>query len=370
MSNNSEIKNIIIPQIGPNDAEATLVEWFVKDGDKVKKGDSIFSLETAKSIIEIESEYEGIIVTLFDAGEILNTGSIIGFIGNDLNILNAEKQTQLSSNFNNAEKKINATNKAVQLANKLNIDINDIKQDRIIKSSDVRSFFESKSVGLSTNHNREQIELNDYQKAVIKTISWQQENAIVGYIEKIIDIKPVREYSAIKKKNNGWLLDPLFAIIAFNFVQHIKINKKLNTSINDGKVNRYSEINLGFTIDVEDKLIISVLPNADKYDEDDFIEKLFSLQKRTVTGDLKPNEMQKPTIGITSLAAYGVSRHIPILIPETSIIIALSDIMFSDRKINEHSVFGVTYDHRLHSGVQISKMLKAMNNQLITINNN
>ena len=100
------------------------------------------------------------------------------------------------------------------------------------------------------------------------------------------------------------------------------------------------------------------------------IENFFSVQKRTVSGNLKPNEMQKPTIGITSLAAYGVSRHIPILFPETSIIIALSEVMHSGKTSNEYSVFGVTYDHRLHSGVQISKMLKSMNNQLTTIKNN
>ena len=31
---------------------------------------------------------------------------------------------------------------------------------------------------------------------------------------------------------------------------------------------------LGFTLDVKDKLIISVFPDADQYNENDFIEKL------------------------------------------------------------------------------------------------
>ena len=191
MSNESEIKQVIIPQLGPNDTEVTLVEWFIQDGDEVQKGDIIFSLETAKAVTDIESEYNGIIVTLISVGEILNIGNIIAFVGKDKNEINIAKKNHLSSINTIFKTKINATKKAIQLANKLNIDISEIKQKGIIKTNDVELFFESKDKGSTINHNEEQIELNNYQKEVIKTISWQKENAIVGYIEKIIDIKLV-----------------------------------------------------------------------------------------------------------------------------------------------------------------------------------
>ena len=91
------------------------------------------------------------------------------------------------------------------------------------------------------------------------------------------------------------------------------------------------------------------------------------MQKRTVTGNLKPNEMQKPTIGITSLSSYGVSRHIPILLPNTSVMIALSDKLPFGNKNSIYCVFGVTYDHRLHTGVQISKLLKGFDRSIQNI---
>ena len=95
-----EIKQIIVPQVGPNDTKGTLIEWNVKDGDKVQKGDIIFSLETTKSVVEIESEYNGVIVTLFSEGEILNIGSIIAFIGNDLNIQSLKGKWYLLRMYN------------------------------------------------------------------------------------------------------------------------------------------------------------------------------------------------------------------------------------------------------------------------------
>ena len=43
MSRESALNIVVVPQIGPNDTEATLVEWHVKDGDAVQKNDIIIS---------------------------------------------------------------------------------------------------------------------------------------------------------------------------------------------------------------------------------------------------------------------------------------------------------------------------------------
>ena len=359
MPRKSALNIIVVPQIGPNDTEVTIVEWHVKDGDAVKKSDIIISLETAKAITDIESQYTGNIVTLQNEGQILAIGEKLAFIGNDLKKLAEEKKKYISLQSSKKDIKNIATKKAIQLAKKLNVRLDDINKEGIIKSDDVEEYHNSTQEKSNLEKNDKRLELSEYQKEIIKTISWQKENAIVGYIEKIIDIKPAKKYSEKMKKDKQWLFDPFFAIMAFRFVQCIKTHNSFNASINDGKHYNYKQINLGITIDVEDKLLISVFSGADSYNEIDFIENLFSLQKRTVNGDLKPNEMQKPTIGITSLSSYGVSRHIPILLPNTSIMIALSDKLPFGNKNSIYCVFGVTYDHRLHTGVQISKLLNS-----------
>ena len=50
-----------MPSLGADMEEGKLVEWLVKPGDKVKKGDIIAVVETQKGAIEIE---------IFEAGEI------------------------------------------------------------------------------------------------------------------------------------------------------------------------------------------------------------------------------------------------------------------------------------------------------------
>jgi pyruvate dehydrogenase E2 component (dihydrolipoamide acetyltransferase) len=368
MNENNTINVVAVPQIGPNDTEVTLVEWHVSDGDLVAPGDIIVSLETAKAVTEIESELSGYIIKLRQIDEILNIGEELALVGNNQKGLIKQKKDYLIKKDSEIDKSIIATKKAHKLANQLNINIDSISVEGIIKTNDVQNYFDSiQKPVLESSGDYELVELNDYQKEIIRSVSWQKENAIVGYIEKILNIESALTHAKSLKKDKKWLFDPYFAIIAYNFVQCISEHIFLNSTIVEGKLKKSSIINLGITVDVEDKLLISVLPNANKLNKIEFIENIFSLQKRTVSGKLKSYEMKNPTIGISSLSSHGVSKHIPVLLPRTSLIMALSDVLPNTHSDDSLSVFGITYDHRLHTGVQISVLLKELNNTILNI---
>ena len=48
-----------MPSLGADMEEGTLYEWFFKPGDRVKRGDVIASVETAKGVIDIEIFEDG-----------------------------------------------------------------------------------------------------------------------------------------------------------------------------------------------------------------------------------------------------------------------------------------------------------------------
>jgi pyruvate dehydrogenase E2 component (dihydrolipoamide acetyltransferase) len=52
---------IPIPKISDVDATVTIQEWYVTEGDAVKKGDILFDVETEKAILEVESRHDGIV---------------------------------------------------------------------------------------------------------------------------------------------------------------------------------------------------------------------------------------------------------------------------------------------------------------------
>ena len=70
-----------MPVLGADMDEGTLVEWLVKPGDQIHKGDIIAVVNTAKSAIEVESFHTGTIAELITpAGETVPVGTVLATI--------------------------------------------------------------------------------------------------------------------------------------------------------------------------------------------------------------------------------------------------------------------------------------------------
>jgi pyruvate dehydrogenase E2 component (dihydrolipoamide acetyltransferase) len=71
-----------MPKMGQSVEECVIVKWRCKDGDKVKKGDILFEIETEKAVLEVESFYEGTLLkVLVSQGQAAPVGATVAFIG-------------------------------------------------------------------------------------------------------------------------------------------------------------------------------------------------------------------------------------------------------------------------------------------------
>ncbi|MEA9659452.1 dihydrolipoamide acetyltransferase family protein [Xanthomonas campestris pv. raphani] len=74
----SEAKNFHLPDLGEGLPDATIVEWFVKEGDPVRLDDPLVSMETAKAVVEVPSPFSGTVVKLAGAaGDVITTGAVL-----------------------------------------------------------------------------------------------------------------------------------------------------------------------------------------------------------------------------------------------------------------------------------------------------
>jgi len=72
----ADIKTFHLPDLGEGLPDATVVDWFVKEGDVVKLDAPLVSMETAKAVVEVPSPYSGKVVKLFGgAGAVIETGA-------------------------------------------------------------------------------------------------------------------------------------------------------------------------------------------------------------------------------------------------------------------------------------------------------
>ncbi|MCJ7661723.1 MAG: 2-oxo acid dehydrogenase subunit E2 [Anaerolineales bacterium] len=73
---------VIMPKLGFDMAEGTLVRWVVHEGESVGKGDVLAEIETDKATVEVESSFDGVVLKhLAEEGAIVPVSTPIAIVG-------------------------------------------------------------------------------------------------------------------------------------------------------------------------------------------------------------------------------------------------------------------------------------------------
>ncbi len=72
--------DVKIPEVGESVQEALLVQWYHKDGDRVKKDQILFLIETDKVTLEVVAEADGILRIQVQEGETVAVGAVVAVI--------------------------------------------------------------------------------------------------------------------------------------------------------------------------------------------------------------------------------------------------------------------------------------------------
>ena len=74
----SDTKKFLLPDLGEGLPDATIVEWYVKEGDVIRLDDNLVSMETAKALVDVPSPVSGTVVKLAGAaGDVVVTGTML-----------------------------------------------------------------------------------------------------------------------------------------------------------------------------------------------------------------------------------------------------------------------------------------------------
>jgi pyruvate/2-oxoglutarate dehydrogenase complex dihydrolipoamide acyltransferase (E2) component len=75
---------IVMPQLGLSMTEGTVISWLKSVGDRVEKGESLFSVETDKVEMDVESSGAGYVSEiLVNAGQAVAVGTVIALLSEE-----------------------------------------------------------------------------------------------------------------------------------------------------------------------------------------------------------------------------------------------------------------------------------------------
>ena len=74
--------NVVMPRLGSEMIHGNIVEWLKKEGDQVNTGDALFSVDTEKAVMDVESEVSGILkkIMINDPEKQIPVGDVVAII--------------------------------------------------------------------------------------------------------------------------------------------------------------------------------------------------------------------------------------------------------------------------------------------------
>jgi pyruvate/2-oxoglutarate dehydrogenase complex dihydrolipoamide acyltransferase (E2) component len=190
------------------------------------------------------------------------------------------------------------------------------------------------------------------ERAMARTVEWHRDHAAAGYIEIAYDPAPWDRYAAEFQKAHGLLMNPLLSLISWKLACLAAGRPRINATVSPSGAFIYDCVNLAFTVQAGSSLYLVVVKEAERMSELQFVRTLGELQRAAVKRRVKAEDAADPTISFSSMARWNVVRHIPLLPPNTGLIVGHAAASGAT------ATLGASYDHRLMTGFDVARVLQ------------
>jgi pyruvate dehydrogenase E2 component (dihydrolipoamide acetyltransferase) len=354
------------PRVNNNDDVVRLTRLIVKPGDSVRSGDLVAEVETDKASFTIEADQPGfVLAVLANVNDMIDVGSVLLWLGTTAD----EKVPEALAPTRPEIATTGPTVKAAQLMARYGLKAADVRTSGLrLSAKDVEEHIKARQLlpvdgaarrdeatGGGPAVRGTALALTSEERGMLRTVLWQRQQAVPGYVELQYDTGAWERAAARYQQQERLLLNPLLGLMAYRLVKVAAENPRCNSTIVDEQRFVYDTVNLGFTVQTESTLYLTVIENAAGLECREFVERLGQLQRNAVAHRLRSHEVSGATIAFSSMARWNATRHIPVLPPFTSLIVAhaagVSDGL---------GTLGATYDHRVLTGYDALGALKSL----------
>lgn len=357
---------LYVPRINNNDDFVKVVRLAVAVGDQIRPGDVVAEIESEKSVASVEAEQGGYVLKVLCAvDDQVAVGGVMMWLGASADEVVSDAGDGETGTDRRAS--VEPTAKARALLTRYGLSAQQVaaSSDRL-SAADVEAHVAQQTKSMSEPARGEQKELAGLptgerrplsvaERGMLHTVSWHRDQAAAAYLEIEFDPKPWDEYAASFAAQHKLMMSPMLPLMAYRLVSLVGETAKINATLVEGQLYQYREVNLGFTVQAGETLYLVVARNAGSMDAAGFVSTLGELQRHAIGRKLRPEESQGTTIGFSSMARWNISRHIPVLAPYTSLMVA-----HAAPRQSGTAVLGATYDHRILSGFDVSRVLNKL----------
>jgi pyruvate dehydrogenase E2 component (dihydrolipoamide acetyltransferase) len=396
---------IAIPKLGMSMTEATLVEWRVKEGDHVEKGDIVLVIETEKTKWEVEASAAGFVHIMVAEDVKAPVGRVVGLIAankEELATLQKEPPREMFTTTPEPskapvaqaatpapaakaveEKPIRISPVARRMAEENMIDITTVvgtgPDGRIVREDIERAIearkkpaaapavpaavYEGKKVKTT-------IPLKGMRRAIAehmqRSLSVSAQLTSMGEID-MTEMVRLRNSLVEQEQKLGTRIT-YTDIFVLAVAKVLKEHSIINSSLIDNEIRIWEEINIGVAVAVEEGLIVPVVKNADHKSLVEISQEVKTLVEKSRAGKLMPDDVAGGTFTITNLGAFGggygfgtpIINQPQVAILGTGAITERPVVRQEQIVIRPIMTYSFTFDHRVVDGAPAGRFMAAL----------
>jgi 2-oxoglutarate dehydrogenase E2 component (dihydrolipoamide succinyltransferase) len=336
------IIEVSIPSVGESITEATLIQWFKKDGETVKKDEPLFEIETEKATLEVVALEDGVLSITVPAGQIVAVGAPVGTI-----------DTAAVSKAEPA--------KTSRAGEPLSTPHQTVKPQEPAAVPDLQQEGET-SGGLITRRPMSPIR----QRIAEHLLEAQQNTAMLTTFNEI-DMSQVQAIrNQVKesfKENHGVSLGimPFFIKASVNALKEFP---QLNSVIEGKDIIEHHYYHIGIAVGSDRGLVVPVIRHADKLDCAALEQAIENFVKKVGDNRVELSDLVDGTFTISNGGVYGSLLSTPILnMPQSGILgmhkIEKRPVVIDDEIVIRPMMYvALSYDHRIVDGREAVTFLK------------
>jgi pyruvate dehydrogenase E2 component (dihydrolipoamide acetyltransferase) len=377
---------VIMPKMGDGMEEGTLVEWLKKDGDKVKSGEVIGSIQTDKATLELESPGSGIltgflisdgetvpvgvpIAAILKAGEALPEGWGKGATSKTESVPEvketvAVEPTSSESVAATTSGRVKASPLAKKIAKENDIDLGIVQGSgpggRIVER-DVQAMVGKAPatqpvVALTPTVGDEVVKLNKLRQITAQRTSQSKQQVPHFYVTLEVDVEAMLSLrEQFETEGSGKVSINDFVLKAC--VLALQDMPQVNAVYNGDSLLVSGAVNIGMAVAIADGLTVPVIKNAHEMTLRQLAAKTRELAEKARLNKLTPDELQGSTFSVSNMGMLKVDNFIAIINQPNAAILAVSSaqkkvVVDEDDEIAVRTRMNITlsFDHRVVDG--------------------
>ena len=368
-----------VPSPGESISEVEIAQWLVKDGDYVKKDQTIAEVDSDKATLDLPAEESGVITLKANEGDAVDVGAVICLIdtsakapiSNDIKPIEKIVEKTIQKQSEPIETKIEKSSFASGTPSTAAAKILDEKKisastvsgsgrgGRITKDDALKALPKVDLNAIVKDRKIESKKLSMLRRKVAqRLVAVKNQTAMLTTFNEV-NMSPIfelrKKYKEEFKEKHGVGLG-FMSFFTKATVQALKEFPDVNSMIDGDQQIKYDFSDISIAVSGPKGLMVPVVRDAQKLTFSGIEKEIKRLAIRARDGEITVDEMTGGTFTITNGGVFGSMLSTPIINPPQSAILGMHNIIERpiavNGKVEIHPIMylALSYDHRIIDG--------------------